>query len=120
MLSTALRILLIAGSLLTLVFMLNRIRISKMQIKDSIFWILFSLMLLLFAIFPQIASWASLLLGIQSPINFVFLFIIFILVVQLFSYSIRLSRMDAKLKQLAQRVAIDEKDKEIKENTENK
>lgn len=116
MLSTALRIVLIAGSLLTLVFMLNRIRISKMQIKDSIFWILFSLMLLLLAIFPQIASWASRLLGIQSPINFVLLFIIFILVVQLFSYNMRLSRMDAKLKQLTQRVAIDEKDKEKKEN----
>lgn len=116
MLSTALRIVLIAGSLLTLVFMLNRIRISKMQIKDSIFWILFSLMLLLLAIFPQIAPWASRLLGIQSPINFVLLFIIFILVVQLFSYNMRLSRMDAKLKQLAQRVAIDEKDKEEQEN----
>lgn len=109
MLSTALRVLLIAGSLLTLIFMLNRIRAAKMQIKYSIFWILFSLALLLLAVVPKIALWASQLLGIQSPINFVFLFIIFILVIQLFSYNMRLSRMDAKLRQLAQRVAIDKK-----------
>ena len=112
MISLTLRIFLISGSLLTLVFMLHRIRVSKIQIRDSVFWILFALLLLLFSVAPAIAQWLSLLLGIQSPINFMLLFIIFILVIQLFFTSIHISRLDAKLQKIARRIAIDEKDKE--------
>jgi len=110
MISLTLRTLLIAGSLLTLVFMLYRIRASKIQIKDAIFWIFFLLLMLLFSIFPGIAQWFSKLLGIQSPINFVLLFIIFILVIQLFFACMRISQLDAKLRKLAQRIGIDQKD----------
>lgn len=111
MISLTLRVLLIAGSLLTLIFMLNRIRISKIQIKDSIFWIFFSLLLLLISIFPGIALWASRLLGVLSPINFVLLFIIFLLVIQLFIACMRISLLDDKLRKIAQRVAIENKNK---------
>jgi len=111
LISLTLRVLLIAGSLLTLIFMLNRIRISKIQIKDSIFWIFFSLLLLLISIFPGIALWASRLLGVLSPINFVLLFIIFLLVIQLFIACMRISLLDDKLRKIAQRVAIENKNK---------
>jgi len=114
MINLTLRILLISGSLLTLVFMLFRIRVSKTQIKDSVFWIFFSILLLVFAVFPGIAQWFSLLLGFQSPINFVLLAVIFILVIQLFFMSMKVSRLDAKLREIAQRVAIDRKEIEDK------
>lgn len=112
MLSLALRILLIVGSLVTLAFMLQRIRSAKVQIKDTVFWIIFSVMLLIISIFPQITWWASVALGIQSPINFVYLFIIFILLIRLFSNTIRISQQDAKLDMLAQKIALLEKENE--------
>lgn len=95
------------GSLLTLGFMLKRIRNSKLQIEDSLFWIFFSGLLLVVSIFPAIVFRASELLGIQSPINFMFLLIIFTLVVRLFSLTTKLSQMDEKLKRIAQTAALD-------------
>ena len=108
MINLTLRIILISGSLITLLFMLYRIRSSRMQIRDSIFWILFLLILLAFSVFPKIATWLSGVFGIQSPINFILLFVIFVLILQLFFLSMRISKLDANLRSLAQRVAISE------------
>ena len=107
-----LQILLVSGSLLTMVFILWRIRALKVQIRDAIFWIVTSFCLLLLSIFPQIAIRASFLLGFESPFNFVLLVVIFIIMIKLFSTSVRLSRLDARLQTLAQRLALLEKELE--------
>lgn len=104
--SVVMRILLIAGSLLTLWFMLRRIRSSELQIEDSIFWIAFSALLLVLSVFPQIVYWASRLLGIQSPINMVFLLVIFVLVMRVFALTTRISQLDEKIKRLAEELAL--------------
>ena len=103
----SLRLLLVLGSLLTLVFVLGRIRRAKIQIEDTIFWLLFSVVLLVLAIFPGIAYWASRLLGFQSPINFVYIVIIFLLLAKQFFLSIRISQMDSRLRILTEQVALD-------------
>lgn len=108
----AIRVILVVGSLCTAVFMLQRIRAAKVQIRDSIFWLVFSALLLVLSIFPGIASWASRQLGFMAPINFVYLFIIFLLVIKLFSTTVRISQMDARLQQLTQRLALAEKERE--------
>ena len=111
MINLTLRIILIVGSLVTLLYMLVRIRIARMQIRDSIFWILFLLVLLTFSIFPNIAVYFSSILSIQSPINFILLFVIFILILQLFFVSMRLGKTDADLRSLTQKIAIYQKEK---------
>ena len=45
--TTAMRILLIAGSVLTALYVLVRIRRNKMQTENSLFWIFFSLVLVI-------------------------------------------------------------------------
>lgn len=109
MFSPQLRILLLLGSICTILFMMMRIRRSKVLIKDSIFWIIFSLVLLILSIFPELTAVASRLLGIQSPINFVYLFIIFVLLIKIFSSSMEISQLNARLQQLAHRTALNEK-----------
>ena len=104
------RILLIVGALLTTGYMLARIRKSKLKIEDSVFWIVFSGCIVLLSVFPQIAFWATWLLGIQSPINTVYLFIIFVLLVRLFSVTSKLSQLENRIDKLAQHVAIREKE----------
>jgi hypothetical protein len=111
-LSFVLRALLITGSLSTVIFMLQRIRAAKVQIKDSIFWLVFAFLLLLISIFPGIAGFFSKLLRFQAPINFVYLLILFVLLIQQFSSTVRISRLDAQLQQLTQRQALDEKDRQ--------
>ena len=64
------RVCLVLGSLITATYILRRVRLAKVQIEDTIFWLLFSGILLILAIFPGIAYWAAYLLGFQSPINF--------------------------------------------------
>lgn len=112
MLTLPIRVLLIVGSLATILFMLWRIRHSKVQIKDSIFWLVFGLLLFILSIFPRLTFFISDSLGFLSPINFVYLFIIFILLIQQFSSALRISRLDARVQQLAQRLALEEKAKE--------
>lgn len=109
MFGPALRVILIVGSLLTVVFMLLRIRKSKMQIRDSIFWIVFALILLFISIFPRLVEWVSFRLGFIAPINFVYLAIIFVLLVKQFSSSVRISRLDERMNTMVQKFAIHEK-----------
>ncbi len=110
--SDLMRILLIVGAVATIVYMLLRIRKTKLQIADTIFWMVLALLLAVISIFPQIAYWASQWLGFEAPINFMYVAIIFVLIIRLFANNLRLSRTDAKVQQLAQRLALYEKREE--------
>ena len=106
--SWVLRVVLILASLGTTFFMIKRIRQSKLQIEDSIFWIVFSLLLIILSVFPGLADLLANALGIYSTVNFVFLFFIFILLIKQFLLTIKLSRMETKMRGLAQKLAIEE------------
>lgn len=106
MISLAMRIVLVAGSLFTTFFILRRIRRSQLQIRDCLFWVFFAVVLLLLSIFPRTAIWAAERLGVESPVNFVYLIIIFLLLLQQFSSALRLSQLDAKVKTLTQKLAL--------------
>ena len=56
MMTTMLRILLILVSVATMGMMVRKIRQAKVQIEDSIFWILLSMLLVVFSIFPAVAD----------------------------------------------------------------
>ena len=86
--SIYLRIILVVISMLSMMNVMKRVRRFKLQIENSIFWIIFSLLLILVAVFPDPMFWLADLLGIQSPANMVFLFVIFILMLAMPSGSI--------------------------------
>lgn len=110
--SLALQIVLIAVSFLVLLFVLKKIRRSQLYIDDAIYWIVSAFLLLILSIFPQIALWASDLLEIQSPANFVFLVMIFMVLVKLFNLAIELSVQKHRINRLVQKLALmkDEED----------
>ena len=58
-----LRAVLIVVSILTTVLILRKIRQSKLQIEDSLFWIGFSFMLILFSVFAVVPTVLSGLAG---------------------------------------------------------
>ena len=105
--TTAMRVMLIAGSVLTALYVLVRIRRNRMQTENSLFWIFFSLILVLLGIFPGIAHYFANLLGFISTVNLVYLVIIFLLVVKMFLQDQRLAKTEEQLKKMAQRYAID-------------
>lgn len=106
--SLALRILLSVVSIFSMVIMMRKIRHSKFQIEYAIFWILFSVLLIVMAIFPNLAIYLAHAIGIQSPVNMIFLVIIFILMAKLFYLNIHVSQLEYKVKELVQKLALNE------------
>lgn len=118
--SVMLRIFLIAMSVISLLYVIWRIRHSKMQIEYALFWIIFAFLLIILSVFPQIVYWVTDKMGMISPANVVYLFIIAVLMMKTFMLTIELSSLETKFKDLAQQVGIYEKrhadDKKGKKN----
>lgn len=105
------RIILIVVSILSTWYILKKIRQSKLQIEYAIFWIIFSGVLVIISLFPWLVSLFTRLLGMQLPVNFVFMVFIFILLVKLFMMTIELSALENKVKDLTQELALEEKER---------
>ena len=114
--SIYLRIILVVISMLSMMNVMKRVRRFKLQIENSIFWIIFSLLLILVAVFPDPMFWLAELLGIQSPANMVFLFVIFILLIKTF----KISQLQYKIQELVQKIALDENKKNKEADKEEK
>ena len=112
MMTVTLRIALIPASVGTLFLMMRKIRQSKVQIENAIFWIILALVLVVFSIFPSVADFASRLVGIYATTNFLFVFAIFVLIVKIFYMTIHISQLETKIKELAQQIALIEKIRE--------
>lgn len=106
-----LRALLIIFAALVFFFVTRQLKRSQMQVLDSMFWILFSLSFVLLGLFPEIALIISSELGFVSASNFVFLYVIAVLVVRDFSNSLRLSKQEERINGLAQSIALSDIDK---------
>lgn len=110
--SPVFQVLLIFGAILMTYYILKRIRQSKLQIEYAIFWIVFSGILLLFSIFPFLVALMTRMIGMELPVNFIFLLFIFILILKAFFQTIETSALENKVRNLTQRLAIEEKDRQ--------
>lgn len=110
------RFVLIIASVVTAVCMFVKIRKSQIRIEDTVYWILASIVLVLLSIFPKVAEFFANWLGITSPANFIFLCIIFVLLIEVFSLSIKISRLQNKLQIIAQQLAIWKHDQEVRQD----
>ena len=117
MMTALFRVVLVLVSLGTFALVIQRIRHSRMRIEDAVFWVLLCLMFVLFALFPAVPDSLAHLLGIYSTANFLFLFMIFILVMKVFSMSMHISELETRLRELVQEEALkDLSEREEKEN----
>ena len=103
-----LSVFLIIGSLLAAAYVLRRIRKSRMSMESSIFWIVFSVVLVLLGVLPDIAVWFAETLGVQSPVNLVYLVIIALLLARVFVQDQRVSRLETQMTRLTQTYALKE------------
>ena len=110
-----LRILLIIASVIMVSAVVLKIRKSKFQIHDGLFWFLLSLVFLFLSIFPNVAMRLSEMIGIESPANLVFLCIITLLLIKNFMMSLKISLLEYNLMKLTQRVVIEEKEEQVEQ-----
>ena len=104
-----LRVVLIVVSILTTFMIMRKIRQSKLQIED--FWLGFSSILIVFSIFPGLPDLLAELAGTYTTANFIYLAVIFLLIVKMFHMSIKQSQLETKVKDLAQKIALDENER---------
>lgn len=108
---------LIIGSLISIIFVVLCIRWGRgrFRIDDTVSWILMAFSLLVISLFPNIVISLAYFLGFESPINFVFLFIIFLLLQKVFCLSLQISQLEYKVSTLVQKIAIEEHERKTQE-----
>lgn len=99
---------LLVGAVLTFWLIMRKIRRSEVTIADSTFWFLFALSLVLMGVFRGIPFFFADLFEIESPANFVFAYVIAVLVIREFYTTVEVSQLRAKLRNLTQNEALAE------------
>lgn len=103
--TSGLRLGLLIASLSVLVIIIITIVKRKLNIKYSIVWILWALFALLMAIFPQTFYEFSRLLGIDLPVNAVFLIMIGLLYALTFYVYCMISKHNEEIIQLTYEIS---------------
>lgn len=97
---------LLISALLIFWLILRKIRRSEVTIADSTFWFLFALSLVLMGVFRQIPFFFAGIFGIESPANFVFAYVIAVLILREFYSTVEISQLRARVRGLAQKDAL--------------
>lgn len=109
----------IVASVLTFIFVIRKIRKHGLNIDDSIVWIIWSIVLLILSLLPNISFFISKQLGFMSTSNFIFCLFTFFLYIILFSQSVQISKLKEKQKELIQKLSIMQYEKENEKQTKN-
>ena len=86
---------------------------KNLNLKYTLLWLFSGIVMLVLALFPQILSWVSELVGIYTPTNALFAFTFFCVIIILMSLTAIVSKLNEKSKRLIQSLAL--MDKRIRE-----
>ena len=100
------QILSIIGSLAFLVFIIYLIRIRRLKEEYAILWLFFGVIFLFLSIFRESLEFISSLLGIAYPPAALFLILILAVITILIHFSLVISKMKDKQRQLAQQLGL--------------
>ncbi len=94
------------AALITFVFVIDLLRRGVLREKYAVLWLFFSGAALLLAIFPAVLVWLTGILGVAEPLNLLFFVTIVLLVLVSIQLSYELSRHEARIRRLAEEVAL--------------
>lgn len=92
--------------------MIRKVKKNKVQIEHTVFWIVIGVCLIILSVVPQIVYFFADLLQIQSPANLILSFIIFLLIIKQFLMTIEISQLEAKIRELVEELALQNKEEE--------
>lgn len=99
-----------------LVLLLNMVRKRALELKYVLTWIISCLTLLFFVLFPRAMDQLAAFMGIYSPVNMIFFLGFVLSIAIIFSLTVALSRLTARVRMLAQTIALQEqKEREDRE-----
>lgn len=94
------------AALLVFLFILALLRRGVLKEKYAVLWLMVTGIAFLLVVFPGALRWASDLVGVEIPSNLVFFATLVILVLVNVQLSYELSRHEARLRRLAEEVAL--------------
>ncbi len=106
--SLILRILLIIFAVGTFVYVVCKLRKEEMQITDIFIWFTMSVVVAVMSFFPGVIMKVAEWIGVQSPVNFVYLVFIFFLIIICFYLTIRIARLEERAKRIIEEYALRE------------
>ncbi len=93
-------------SIIIVLYVVNIVRKKNFSIKESFWWFIASVLMLILSIFPYSIDWVARLIGISYPPSLMFVFCIIFLLFINFRDSKRISELQMKTVELGQELAI--------------
>lgn len=122
--SIILRTLLVIAAVVSYVYVIHKIRKAQMKIEGALYWVFLASLILLLSIFPVSIIWLADLIGVDSPVNLLYLLMIFLVLWKLFSLTVKNSQLENKINVLTEELAIrqlqQEKQNKIEESNNEK
>lgn len=109
------RIFLGAVLILALIMIINMLRKRILELKYVLGWLLCDIVLLIFTMFPGIMVIFSEFFGIYLPVNMIFFLGFLFSLIIIFSLTVALSRVTARVRRLAQIVALNEFEQRVRD-----
>ncbi|MDQ0724089.1 hypothetical protein QF049_005350 [Paenibacillus sp. W4I10] len=106
MISFKLQIILFVGAIISLFLVINLIKRYKLELKYSILWLLTSVVVLILSIFPKSVVFLAEMMGIELPVNALFLLTLLGIIIIMFSLTLEVSKSTTKIKELSQELGI--------------
>lgn len=100
------RVLPIVGAILTLFAILDLLRRRQLREKYAVLWLVVSIFVGLFAVFPGVLTSLSELTGVKTPSNLLFFAAALVLLVVCVQLSYEVSRLEDETRALAEEVGI--------------
>jgi len=98
----------IVAALLALIAIVELMRRGTLRERHAVWWFIGGLLALVIAVFPQTLTWTAQTLGIAIPTNLVFFVAIGLLFLVSLQYGAELTRIESKMRVLAERAAFHE------------
>jgi len=96
----------VIASVVTFVFVFSLLRKGVLREKYAVLWLFFSGAALFFSLVPQALYWLSRTIGVAEPVNLLFFVTVVMLILGAVQLSYELSRHEARIRRLAEEVAL--------------
>lgn len=100
--------------LVALIVIVNMIRNKKLELRYALAWLGVGCGVLILDCFPQLLTWLAKRTGVANPVNMLFFLGFCFSLIIIFILTVAISRMSIRMKQLAQELALYEKEHEEK------
>lgn len=103
-------VLAVITSVITLVFIIDLLRRGVLKEKYAVLWLSVAGIALVLSVFPGLLEWITATLGFEVPANLLFFGTIVVLVLVAVQLSYELSSHEAKIRRLAEEVALQQQE----------